>query len=116
MTAALLALTVIAGLALFDGEKLAARWGIRIFGPGKMAANAQENERLEATCRDAAASHGLTARELEVLLLLARGYTLNEMCEKLNVARGTVKAHCEHIYTKMGVRSKKELFKMLGVE
>ena len=116
LTAALLALTVIAGLTLFDGEKLAARWGIRIFGPGKMAANAQENERLEATCRDAAASHGLTARELEVLLLLARGYTLNEMCEKLNVARGTVKAHCEHIYTKTGVRSKKELFKMLGVE
>lgn len=116
LIAVLLALTVIAGLTLFDDEKLAARWGIRIFGPGKIAATARENECLEAACRDMAATHGLTARELEVLLLLARGRTLNEMCEKLNVARGTVKAHCEHIYTKTGVRSKKELFKMLGVE
>lgn len=116
MITMLVALTVIAGLTLFDSEKLAAKWGIHVFGRGKISVDAHHNELLETACRDAAVAHKLTAREQEVLVLLARGRTLDEMCTSLGVARGTVKAHCEHIYTKTGVRSKRELLRLLGVE
>ncbi len=116
MITMLVALTVIAGLTLFDSEKLAAKWGIHVFGRGKISADAHHDELLETACHGIVAAYKLTAREQEVLLLLARGRTLDEICTSLGVARGTVKAHCEHIYTKTGVRSKKELLRLLGVE
>lgn len=113
---ACVALTIIATLLLFNKQELAEAWGVGLFGPGKMAHDAQAFETLRAACDTAAKAHGLTPRECEVLCMLARGATIKEMCDELNIARGTVKAHCEHIYTKMGVRSKKELSRMLGAK
>ena len=110
----LVALTVLAGLTLFDGEALTRRWGVRILGPGKMSGDAQMRERLAQACEAAGQAHGLTARELEVLGLLAQERTSAEICAELNVAKGTFKAHCEHIYVKMGVRSRKELLQELS--
>jgi HD-GYP domain-containing protein (c-di-GMP phosphodiesterase class II) len=49
---------------------------------------------------------GLTAREVEVLGLLARGYSNKEIAERLVVARKTVSNHVEHIYTKIDVSSR----------
>ena len=48
----------------------------------------------------------LSARELEVLSLIAAGYTNAEAADELFVAVGTVKAHASNIYTKLGVRSR----------
>ena len=110
----LVALTVLAGLTLFDGEALTRRWGVRILGPGKMSGNVRARERLAQACEAAGQAHGLTTRELEVLGLLAQERTSAEICAELNVAKGTFKAHCEHIYIKMGVRSRKELLQVLS--
>jgi HD-GYP domain-containing protein (c-di-GMP phosphodiesterase class II) len=52
--------------------------------------------------------HGLTAREVEVLVLLARGYSNPRIAERLGVSRKTVGAHLEHIYTKLGVSTRTE--------
>jgi DNA-binding NarL/FixJ family response regulator len=45
----------------------------------------------------------LTAREREVLVLLARGYTNPEIARELIITQHTVKIHVEHILTKLGV-------------
>ncbi len=49
---------------------------------------------------------GLTAREVEVLSLLARGHSNKEIARQLFVTPKTVSSHVEHIYTKLGVSSR----------
>jgi len=48
----------------------------------------------------------LTARELEVLRLLARGLSNAQIAEELVVSHLTVKAHLRSIYSKLGVTSR----------
>jgi DNA-binding NarL/FixJ family response regulator len=50
----------------------------------------------------------LSARELEILLLAARGLSNHQISKFLNVAEGTVKRHLANTYEKMDVRSRGE--------
>lgn len=49
---------------------------------------------------------GLTAREVEVLVLVARGETKRQIAQDLTISVKTVNAHVEHIYSKLGVTSR----------
>jgi HD-GYP domain-containing protein (c-di-GMP phosphodiesterase class II) len=49
---------------------------------------------------------GLTAREVEVLVLLARGRTKQQIAQELSISAKTVNTHAEHIYGKLGVTSR----------
>jgi DNA-binding NarL/FixJ family response regulator len=49
---------------------------------------------------------GLSAREMEVLALLARGYTNKQIAARLVVTAKTVSNHVEHIYGKLGIGSR----------
>jgi HD-GYP domain-containing protein (c-di-GMP phosphodiesterase class II) len=49
---------------------------------------------------------GLTARELEVLRLLARGASTRQIAQALVIAPKTADAHIQHIYTKAGVSTR----------
>ncbi|HEY2332999.1 MAG TPA: HD domain-containing phosphohydrolase [Acidimicrobiales bacterium] len=49
---------------------------------------------------------GLTTREVEVLRLLARGLTNNEIAAQLVISRKTANNHIEHIYAKLGVNNR----------
>jgi len=44
----------------------------------------------------------LTAREIEVLQLLAFGHTNRDIAERLYISPDTVKTHLEHIFEKLG--------------
>jgi DNA-binding NarL/FixJ family response regulator len=50
----------------------------------------------------------LTQRELEVLTLLAGGAGGEEIAQKLNVSRNTVRSHVQNILTKLQVHSRLE--------
>lgn len=50
----------------------------------------------------------LTPREIEILRLIARGFTYAETAELLNISMRTVHSHLKHIYRKLAVHSKTE--------
>ena len=53
-----------------------------------------------------ASTANLTPRELEVLQLLTTGLSAAEIAQKLFISKKTVGTHIEHIFTKLGVRSR----------
>ena len=48
----------------------------------------------------------MTAREVEILGLLAEGLGNKEMARRLLVSEATVKSHLTHVYAKLGVDSR----------
>jgi DNA-binding NarL/FixJ family response regulator len=52
------------------------------------------------------ASDPLTAREVEILRLIAAGMSNREIADALDVAEGTVKNHASSILSKLGVRDR----------
>jgi DNA-binding NarL/FixJ family response regulator len=51
---------------------------------------------------------GLSAREEEILHLLARGFVTKEIADKLEISFDTVRFHLKNIYAKLHVRSRTE--------
>ena len=51
---------------------------------------------------------GLTARESQILVLIAEGLTNKEIAQKANISAGTVRVHLEHIFKKLHVRCRTE--------
>jgi DNA-binding CsgD family transcriptional regulator len=51
----------------------------------------------------------LTPREAEILRLFALGLTAPEIGSKLFISERTVEAHLAHAYSKLGLRSRRQL-------
>ncbi len=58
-------------------------------------------------------SFALSPRETDIALLVARGYTVNRIAEKLCLASGTVQSHMKSIYRKLDVHSKQEVIDLV---
>lgn len=48
----------------------------------------------------------ITAREFDVLKLVAKGYSNKEIAEKLYITHHTVKAHLSQVFKKLGVTNR----------
>ena len=64
-------------------------------------------ERLIEQVSEAEAS-GLSARELEVLVLVARGLSNARVASSLHISEATVKRHLANVYEKIGAHSRTE--------
>jgi two-component system, NarL family, nitrate/nitrite response regulator NarL len=51
----------------------------------------------------------LTARQQEVMLLVAQGLANKEIARRLNISEGTVKIHLHTIYHHLGLRNRTAL-------
>jgi DNA-binding CsgD family transcriptional regulator len=56
----------------------------------------------------APAALGLTPRESEVMAWVVRGESNPQIAKRLSIAPGTVKKHLEHVYAKLGVKTRTE--------
>ena len=102
--------------AFFSEKSITSQWGVVLKHP--IADDLElylEKSHLGVKCRELAESFGLTTREGEILLLMARGGRLSQIANELNISNNTVKTHIRHIYTKLDIGSRKELMALLGV-
>ena len=83
------------------------RAGEPVFSPSLAALVLGEFRRMSA----AATEPGLTARETEVLKLVAKGYTYREIGDKLFISVKTVQNHVQNILTKLQLSRRYELMR-----
>ena len=65
-------------------------------------------DRFSQLSRRAPSGEELSARELEVLCLMAKGAANKEISAELNIAQSTVKTHITNIFQKLGVNDRTE--------
>ncbi|HEX6675818.1 MAG TPA: response regulator transcription factor [Actinomycetes bacterium] len=83
------------------------RAGEPVFSPSLAALVLGEFRRMSS----AATEPGLTARETEVLKLVAKGYTYREIADKLVISIKTVQNHVQNILTKLQLSKRYELMR-----
>jgi HD-GYP domain-containing protein (c-di-GMP phosphodiesterase class II) len=78
----------------------------RLDGPAADAVLEAAGHRLPRRREALAGPSGLTAREVEVLILLARGLSNKQIAERLVITPKTAGNHVEHIYAKIDASSR----------
>lgn len=58
--------------------------------------------------------YALSQREIEVMLLFARGNTISSIAGELFISDNTVKTHMRRLYAKLGIHKKQELFALIN--
>lgn len=68
---------------------------------------------LETACRSIADESGLTPRELDVLVVLAKGRSAKHIADELCIAENTAWVHIKSIYAKTGAHGKQGLIDLV---
>ncbi|MEG0376426.1 MAG: helix-turn-helix transcriptional regulator [Raoultibacter sp.] len=71
---------------------------------------------LEKRCAEVAGEFGLSARETEILVLIARGFTADNIAKKLVISPYTVNTHIRHTYEKMAIHKRSELINYITMQ
>lgn len=97
-------LASVTALMLIDGNDYA-----EVLFPTSTAESERVLTSKDERCAHLSARYGLTARESQVLALVAEGRNEPYIEKALSISRATVKTHVSHIYRKVGVSSRQEL-------
>lgn len=106
------------GYVLKTSSKTELVTAIRTVYDGGTYVNQEMADELTKRLKDPAGSSEknplkvLTNREVEVLMLIAQGYTNKEIAEKIFVSVKTVEVHRSKIYSKLGIKSRAELVQL----
>lgn len=87
-----------------DSDLLAAH--VRDVAAGKTVLDARSAAAVAAQLREPSSADALSAREAEVLRLVAEGLSNPEIAARLFVAASTVKTHLDRAYAKLGVNDR----------
>jgi DNA-binding NarL/FixJ family response regulator len=97
-----------AGVVMMDGAETELPEAVLAAGAGEIHLSESISERLEAL-RAALEDERLSLREMEVLWLIARGFTSSEIGAQLGLSTRTIEAHRARISRKLGARSRAAL-------
>ncbi|SER97523.1 two component transcriptional regulator, LuxR family [Streptomyces sp. yr375] len=95
-----------------DGDEIVRAVHSVLSGDAGLSPSVQRRllERLSAPepapAEPAAAPDGLTTREAEVLVLIAEGFSNQEIAHRLSVSTATVKTHINNMFTKTGLKGR----------
>lgn len=65
-------------------------------------------KRIKTIYDDRKKRPSLSEREIEIVRLVAKGFSNDELAERLHLSPETIKAHLRHVYEKLGVESRVE--------
>ncbi len=99
---------MVAGVFLFNKQTL--------FPVDKKMGWVPDEKSNQIRCLQLAEEHGLTPRQKEIVLMLARGERVSYIADKLVLSQGTVRGHVNQIYRKLGVHSNAELIALVRDE
>lgn len=72
-------------------------------------------DRISKQCAALQQHYRLSARETEVMELIARGNSVVKIAEELVVSENTIRTHSKRIYTKLAIHKKQELLDLIEV-
>ena len=98
---------------IFSERGTSASWGIVLYEEGDDLYRTAVRNACGRRCAELGRAHGLTEREQEVLFLLAQHKTAGDIERELCVAHGTAKAHIRHVYKKLDIHAREELFDLV---
>ncbi len=94
------------GYLLKDTKAAELRKAIKAAAAGQVQLAPQASSFLMRNVQTPPAHEAPTAREMEVLQLLAQGRSNKEIARILHIGEDTVKSHVGHIFAKLGVQSR----------
>ncbi len=100
---------------LLSEQELALKWGATFLATKNTEEDAAliKEQELVRRCEGLSKEYGLTDRQGQVLQLLAQKKTIGEIERALFIANGTAKTHIRHVYRKLAIHSREELYSML---
>jgi len=94
------------GYLLKNTEADELRRAVLAAAQGQVQLSPEAAERLMKDLRSPSNPDNLTERELEVLCLVAKGFSNSDIAKQLYVNTATVKTHVSHVLSKLGVKSR----------
>lgn len=87
---------------------------VKLKGGARESREPQYQDRISRQCALLGKHYRLTAREIEVMELIARGNSVAYIAELLVVSENTIRTHCKRFYAKLNIHKRQDLLALLS--